>query len=99
MNAIGCRFTVLPIPPNPSRPYSMEPDALFEALTVEKPRCCPSCGTPYPQADDAPGCPVCLFRQAFGLETAGEPGPLAGGTAFVEGRFDHYELGRRSDGS
>jgi serine/threonine protein kinase len=77
----------------------MELDALSEALAVERPRCCPACGTPrLLPGDDALGCPVCLFRQAFGPELGGVPDPLADDAAFDEGRFDHYELGRRSGG-
>ncbi|MBV9998459.1 MAG: protein kinase [Verrucomicrobia bacterium] len=80
---------------NPSRPHSTKPGASSEALGIGRTRCCPACGTAYLQKNDGPGCPVCLFRQAFNPAAV----PPSGGAAFDEGRFDHYELGVRKDGA
>jgi serine/threonine protein kinase/tetratricopeptide (TPR) repeat protein len=58
----------------------------------QEPRC-PVCGMVYqPDIDDA-GCPVCLLRQALQEEATVRE------DTGDEGRFDHYELVRRADGS
>lgn len=80
---------------NPSQPHSTKPGASSDALGIVRSGCCPICGTAYLQRDDGPGCPVCLFRQAFNPAAV----PPEGKAAFDEGRFDHYELGVRKDGA
>ena len=67
----------------------MEPDTPIEALAGQRPRCCPTCGTPYPGGDGGLGCPVCQFRRLLEPEAAGDD----------EGRFDHYELAPAKDGA
>ena len=67
----------------------MEPDIPVEALADQRPRRCPTCGTPYPGGDDKLACPVCQFRRLLEPEAAGDD----------EGRFDHYELAPATDGA
>jgi serine/threonine protein kinase len=78
----------------------MEPDAFPEATEAERPRQCPTCGTPYSGGDNGLGCPVCLFRRAFNPDSEGERGSTGGGPARPDdGRFDHYELAQHEDGA
>jgi serine/threonine protein kinase len=78
----------------------MEPDAPAEPAKAERPRRCPTCGTPYSGADDNVGCPVCLFRRALEPGSEGEPGSADGGALRPDdGRFDHYELAQGEDGA
>jgi len=78
----------------------MEPDASPETIEAERPRRCPTCGTPYPDGDDGASCPVCLFRRALELGSEEEPGSAGGGPSQpADGRFDHYELPQRKDGA
>src|SRR5260370_14862587 len=82
------------------RPCRMKPDASTEATEAERPRRCPTCGTPYPGADDNVGCPVCLFRRACDPDSEGERGSTGGRPSRPDdGRFDHYELAQREDGT
>jgi predicted ATPase len=67
----------------------MEPDTPIEALAGQRPRRCPTCGTPYQGGDGGLGCPVCQFRRLLEPEAAGDD----------EGRFDHYELAPAKDGA
>ena len=67
----------------------MESDTPVEALVDQRPRRCPTCGTPYPGGDDKLTCPVCQFRRLLEPEAAGDD----------EGRFDHYELETVKDGT
>ena len=78
----------------------MEPDASPEAAEAERPRRCPTCGTPYPDGDNGLGCPVCLFRRAFDPGSEEDRGSTGGGPSRPDdGRFDHYELAQREDGA
>ena len=70
----------------------MKSNASSEAIEGDRPRRCPACGTPYPTRKDDSGCPVCLLLQAVQPEATMKDEP-------AEGRFDHYELVRREDGS
>ena len=78
----------------------MEPDAFFEAAEAPRPHRCPTCGTPYSRGDEGFGCPVCMLRRV--LEPGAEEDPGLPGyrpSRPEEGRFDHYEIARRNDGS
>jgi serine/threonine protein kinase/Flp pilus assembly protein TadD len=78
----------------------MEPDASPEAAEAERPSRCPTCGTPYPDGNNGLGCPVCLFRRAFDLESAGDRGRTNDWPPLPDdGRFDHYELAQHEDGT
>jgi len=78
----------------------MEPDPSPEAAKAERPRRCPTCGTPYSSGDDGLGCPVCLFRRAFDPGSEEDRGSTGGGPSRPDdGRFDHYELAQREDGA
>ena len=78
----------------------MKSDAPFQAAEGETPRCCPACGTPYVDGDDALGCPVCLFRRLLEPGSEGDPGLAGYGRVRPDdGRFDHYEIARREDGT
>ena len=78
----------------------MKSDAPFQAAEGETPRCCPACGTPYADGNDALGCPVCLFRRVLEPGSEGDPGPPGYGRSRPDaGRFDHYEIARRDDGT
>src|SRR6516165_7486585 len=77
---------------------SMEADAPPQSAESERPRCCPTCGTPYSGAKDSAGCPVCLFRRV--LETEAEQASTDETSLSADdGCFDHYEIVRRHDGS
>src|SRR5260221_9197556 len=71
----------------------MKSNASLKAVEGDEAPRCPVCGTPYPKDKDDEGCPVCLLRQAMQEEAT-----LQDDTG-DEGRFDHYELARRADGS
>ena len=78
----------------------MKSDAPFQAAEGETPRCCPACGTTYADGNDALGCPVCLFRRVLEPGSEGDPGPPGYGRSRPDaGRFDHYEIARRDDGT
>jgi len=78
----------------------MKSDAPFQAAEGETPRCCPACGTPYVDGDDALGCPVCLFRRLLEPGSEGDRGLAGYGRVRPDdGRFDHYEIARRDDGT
>jgi hypothetical protein len=70
----------------------MKFDAPLEPVESQRPRRCAACGTPYLSNGDDVGCPVCALRRAMPPESIVEIGP-------GEGRFDHYELMRRDDGT
>src|ERR1700736_5038845 len=77
----------------------MESDAPLQSAESEKPRCCPTCGTPYSGANDSAGCPVCLLRRVLEPELETEQDSGGGGPSSPDdGRFDHYEIVRRDDG-
>ena len=76
----------------------MEPEEPTEVGEAERPRRCPTCGTPYSRGNEGLGCPVCLFRRAFDPDSEGERGSTGGGPSRpADGRFDHYELAQRQD--
>jgi Protein kinase domain len=78
----------------------MKSEAPFQTAEGETPRCCPACGTAYTDGNDAVGCPVCLFRRV--LEPGAEEDPGLPGYSWSrrdEGRFDHYEVAQRDDGT
>jgi len=55
----------------------MKSDAPLPPAEDKRPRCCPACGTPYPEQKDEMGCPVCLLRRVLeprAEEEAGLPG-------------------------
>jgi serine/threonine protein kinase len=64
----------------------------MEALTN-----CPVCGTPYAGAEDGSGCPVCLLRRALKPNLAEETGASVDEPTPDDGRFNHYQLVRRTD--
>jgi serine/threonine protein kinase/predicted ATPase len=78
----------------------MESNAPLQSGETGKPRCCPTCGTPYSNGSAGVGCPVCLFRRVFETEAEREQGfaneEVSGAN---ESCFDHYEIVRRADGS
>ena len=67
----------------------MEHDAPIGALAGQRPRRCPTCGTPYPDGGGGLGCPVCQFRRLLEPDAVGDN----------EGWFDHYELETAKSGS
>jgi hypothetical protein len=76
----------------------MKSSAPSQNTEGERPRCCPVCGTPYSEQNDELGCPVCMLRRV--LEPGAEPSlPGYGPSRPDEGRFDHYEITRRADGT
>jgi hypothetical protein len=78
----------------------MEPDAPLQSAESKRPRCCPTCGTPYSGGSDSAGCPVCLLRRVLEPELEMEQGSAGGGlSAPKDGCFEHYEIVRRDDGS
>src|SRR5271166_839773 len=79
--------------------HRMKSDTPFQATEGERLRCCPACGTPYPEQNDELGCPVCMLRRVLEPGAEEDPGlPGYGPSRPDEGRFDHYELARRDDG-
>jgi TolB-like protein/Flp pilus assembly protein TadD len=61
---------------------------------------CPTCGAAYSVQVNDIGCPVCLFRRT--LDTDSSSGDDATGELDIarpDGRFDHYEISLREDGS
>jgi serine/threonine protein kinase len=70
----------------------MESEVPLETADGERPRRCPTCGTPHVAQEDDAGCPVCLLRQALQPESTAEDDR-------DDGRFDHYELARNEDGT
>jgi serine/threonine protein kinase/tetratricopeptide (TPR) repeat protein len=78
----------------------MKSDARPQAAEGERPRCCPACGTPYPEQNDELGCPVCMLRRVLEPGAEEEPGlPGYGPSRPDDGRCDHYEIARRDDGA
>jgi serine/threonine protein kinase len=77
----------------------MEPEAPLQSAENKKPRCCPTCDTPYSGEIDSVGCPVCLLRRVLGSELELDE-DAADETLSTpdEGCFDHYEIVRRADG-
>jgi serine/threonine protein kinase/tetratricopeptide (TPR) repeat protein len=71
----------------------MNSNASLKAAEGEEAPRCSVCGTPYTKDKDDAGCPVCLLRQAMQEEATIQD------DKGDEGRFDHYELVRRADGS
>src|ERR1700738_4860094 len=92
-----CKFPAT----NPSWTHRMKSNAPPpQAAESERPRCCPACGTPYPEQNDELGCPVCMLRRVLEPGAEGEPGLSGYGPSRPdEGRFDHYEIARRDDGA
>jgi Protein kinase domain len=75
-------------------------DVPLQPVERERPRCCLVCGTPYAAGNDMLGCPVCLFRRVLEPPSEGDPGMRGYRPSRPDdGRFDHYEIARRSDGA
>ena len=71
-----------------------------EAESGQVPQACPTCGMPYPAASDGTGCPVCLLQGALEAGAEGEGGPPGNEPSPPdEGRFDHFAIVQREDGT
>jgi len=78
----------------------MSAEPSIKAAPGNGPCRCPVCGAPCPPGDDGLGCPVCLLQGA--LEAGSEAGGNSPHHAPLPpdaGRFAHYALARRADGT